>query len=242
MAAATPIAAAEAAQAETAEFIYESAPFPSCHASTIDETPQGLVAAWFGGKREGDPSVGIWVSRHTAAGWTTPVEVANGDQTSGDVKRFPCWNPVLFQVPGGALQLYYKVGPNPREWWGLVIESKDHGQTWSEPRRLPDGILGPIKNKPILLASGRLLSGSSTEHQGWRAHFEWSDDQGATWHKSAAINTGEELGLIQPTLFRLKDGTIVAYMRCRQRKIAESRSTDQGETWSTPHMIELPNN
>ena len=38
----------------SSEFIFESAPFASCHASTIAQTQEGLVAAWFGGKREGD--------------------------------------------------------------------------------------------------------------------------------------------------------------------------------------------
>lgn len=34
-------------------FIYESASFPEAHASTIAETSEGLIAAWFGGtKRE----------------------------------------------------------------------------------------------------------------------------------------------------------------------------------------------
>ena len=41
------------------EFIFERAPFPSSHASTIVETRDGLVAAWFGGTRERDPDVGI---------------------------------------------------------------------------------------------------------------------------------------------------------------------------------------
>jgi alpha-L-rhamnosidase len=60
----------------TAEFIFESAPFPSVHASTIAETREGLVTAWFGGTREGASDVGIWVSRRMNGTWTTPVEVA----------------------------------------------------------------------------------------------------------------------------------------------------------------------
>ncbi len=43
-------------------FIYERAPFPQCHASTIEGAAGGgLVAAWFGGTRETYPDVGIWV-------------------------------------------------------------------------------------------------------------------------------------------------------------------------------------
>ncbi len=44
------------------EFIFETAPFPSCHASTIAETKSGLVAAWFGGTAERNPDVCIYVS------------------------------------------------------------------------------------------------------------------------------------------------------------------------------------
>ncbi len=93
------------------EFIYETAPFPSCHASTIVETKQGLVAAWFGGSYEKHPDVGIWVSRHLDGTWTAPVEVANGVQSDGT--RHPTWNPVLFQPASGPLMLFYKVGPDP---------------------------------------------------------------------------------------------------------------------------------
>src|SRR5437773_5046450 len=60
------------------EFIYETAPFPSCHASTIAETKPGLIAAWFGGTHERHPDVGIWVSRLESGRWTAPVEAANG--------------------------------------------------------------------------------------------------------------------------------------------------------------------
>src|SRR5438270_13373751 len=63
------------------EFIYETAPFPECHASTIAETKNGLVAAWFGGTRERHPDVGIWLSRMLGGKWGAPVEVANGVQS-----------------------------------------------------------------------------------------------------------------------------------------------------------------
>src|SRR4051794_26734853 len=97
------------------EFIFEKAAFPQCHASTIALTKTGLVAAWFGGKEEKAPDVGIWVARHVDGQWTAPVEVANGQQPDG--KREPCWNPVLFQPKDSPLLLFYKVGPNPGKWW-----------------------------------------------------------------------------------------------------------------------------
>src|SRR5688500_15028803 len=70
------------------QFIFETLPTPSCHASTIAETKSGLVAAWFGGKHEKNPDVEIWVSRKAGGSWSTPVSVANGIQSSG--KRYPC--------------------------------------------------------------------------------------------------------------------------------------------------------
>ena len=82
-------------QQMTAEFIYETAPFPSCHAATIEETPRGIIAAWFGGTEEKNDDVGIWVSRKIDGGWSIPIEVANGVQEDGS--RYPTWNPVLFK-------------------------------------------------------------------------------------------------------------------------------------------------
>ncbi len=127
--------------------INEVAPYPQCHASTIVEVAPGhLMASWFGGTHERHPDVGIWVSHYRDGKWSPGVEVANGVQAVGD--RLPTWNPVLFAPKGAPLQLFYKVGPHPSTWWGMLITSTDQGQTWSDPRRLPDGILGPIKNKP----------------------------------------------------------------------------------------------
>ena len=130
------IAAGAASGSETivkSEFIFEKAPFPSCHASTIAEVKQGLISAWFGGTRERNEDVGIWSSRYENGRWTAPVELANGVQSAE--KRYPCWNPVLFQPKTGPLLLFYKVGPSPSKWWGMLIQSDDGGKRWSTPRR-----------------------------------------------------------------------------------------------------------
>ncbi len=179
------------------EFIYDKASFPECHASSIVETTKGtLLTTWFGGTKEKHPDVCIWVSRLTDQGWSAPVQVADGIQTDG--KRHPCWNPVLYQIHNGQLVLFYKVGPSPSDWWGLMRTSSDDGITWSAAQKLPDGMVGPIKNKPVALADGQILYPTSTEDQGWRLHFERSSPDLKQWSKTEAINLAKDAGLIQP--------------------------------------------
>ena len=222
------------------EFIFDKAPFASCHASTIAETSDGLIASWFGGTAEGKPDVGIWVSRHTRGKWDMPVEVADGRQADG--KRWPCWNPVLFQPRTGSLMLFYKVGPAPwTDWWGMLIESTDGGKTWSAPRRLPDGILGPIKNKPVQLADGDILCPSSIETDGWRVHFERSTDNGKTWSSTGPVNDGKVIGAIQPSILIHTQTHLQAIGRTQQHQVFTIDSQDGGHTWGPMTLTDLPN-
>ena len=219
------------------EFLYENAPFPSCHASTIVETNSGLVAAFFGGTREGDQDVGIWLTRHVDGKWTAPAEVANG--IDGD-QRFPTWNPVLFKTKPDQLALFYKVGPSPSRWWGMLKTSTDDGKSWSEATRLPQDILGPVRNKPIAL-HGKLLCGSSTEHDGWRVHFEIADSDLKSWQRIGPINDGKTFGVIQPTILQWPNGRLLALCRSQQNRIVQTWSDDQGQTWSELEKTDLPN-
>jgi predicted neuraminidase len=224
------------------EFIYEKAPFPECHAATIAETPKGLVVAFFGGTKERNPDVEIWVSSRENNKWTAPVSVANG--IVNDTLRYPCWNPVLYQVPGGDLLLFYKIGPSPSTWKGRMKTSSDNGRTWSSAKALSDigGSIGPVKNKPVMLSNGVLLSPSSTEGEGWKVHFEASADSGRSWRMIGPINDGKITNAIQPSILIYKDGKLQILARSKERALLQSWSSDNGETWSPLTPAGLPNN
>ena len=222
------------------EFIYETAPFPSCHASTMAETKSGVVAAWFGGTAERNPDVCIYVSRNENGKWTTPVAVADG--VGFGTNRLPTWNPVLFQPKTGPLMLFYKVGPTPRDWWGMLITSSDDGKTWSVAKRLPDGILGPIKNKPVQLANGDILCPSSVEGtNGWRVHFERTSDLGQTWTATPPVNDGKEISAIQPSILFYGGGKLQSVGRTKNGKLFQVWSDDGGLAWGRMTLTSLPN-
>jgi len=232
------------------ELIYalDQKPTPECHASTIVETPTGILAAWFGGKHEKNKDVGIWISHLVDGKWEKAVEVVNGVQDS--FTRYPCWNPVLFQAKEGPLMLFYKVGPSPREWWGELMTSEDGGRTWSPSRRLGSSrlgyLMGPVKNKPIQLEDGSILCPSSTEiiDKGqllWRVHFEITRDLGESWELIGPINDGVEFDAIQPSILTYEDGRMQVLCRTMQDVISESWSEDGGLSWSQMAATSLPN-
>jgi alpha-L-rhamnosidase len=286
------------------EFLYKEADFPECHSASIVETKKGdLVATYFGGTKERNPDVCIWVSRKPkgAKDWTKPVMVADGVElqplkpdssakislvttaqkpafggkfmplrgwtgslgeaaisyspTGGSQEgayREACWNPVLFETPTGELQLYFKIGFNIQSWQGWRITSKDGGKTWSKRERLPEGIYGPIKNKPVLVLSGgsvpegragnRLIAPTSDERDGWKIYFELSDDMGKTWRRTAFVEADAGVKAIQPAIITLTDGRLEALCRTRSRHIGVTYSSDNGETWSKLQLIGMPNN
>jgi predicted neuraminidase len=231
------------------EFVFEAAPFRSCHASTVVETSDGLAAAWFGGSRESHSDVAIWLSRRGGSGWSKVERVAAGHDPGGE--QVATWNPVLFQPRSGPLMLFYKVGPDETEWWGEVKTSRDGGRTWSAARRLPEGILGPIKNKPVELADGTILAGSSVEYfvdeeaqrkEVWQAHIERSTDGGESWTKIGPLKDGSGFNAIQPSILIWPEGRLQLLCRAEHGgRVLEAWSKDRGLTWGPLKATELPN-
>lgn len=218
-------------------FIYESAPFPSCHASTLVEVSPGkLVAAWFGGTDEGAKDVQVWLSRFNGSMWTKP-------EVAGTLPGQPCWNPVLFVARPGVLTLWYKAGPSPETWTGYVRQSVDGGSSWSPPEMLPAGFYGPVRAKPLSLGGGHLLAGTSVEtHRNWTAFVDYSEDGGKSWLRSNPIGGPSGFHQIQPALFRAANGDVVAVMRSRNPlKVCRAVSKDGGRTWGPAIPTAVPN-
>jgi predicted neuraminidase len=223
------------------ELLFTAPPFKQCHASTLVEVAKNMfLVACFGGSQESKPDVAIWLTTIDKKGVSQPQQVADG--LVRDTLRYPTWNPVLFKPRAGGLLLFYKVGPNPREWWGMVKTSADEGRTWSVGRRLPPGVLGPIKNKPVQLANGTILAPSSVEEASghWTVHLEKSTDQGQTWQLQP-IDNGSALDVIQPSILTYPGHRLQLLCRSKQGRLVQAWSTDDGATWSPLSQTTLLN-
>jgi predicted neuraminidase len=246
------------AQIIKSEFIFEQAPFQSCHASTVAELPNGdLMAAWFGGTAEGNADVAIWSSVKSKGQWSAPVELARESNV-------PCWNPVLFYTKDKVLWFYYKYGTHPTSWSAARRHSNDHGASWSATEYLPAGLYGPIRAKPLVCADGTLVSGTSVEsyHQ-WAVWIERSKDNGKSFIKigpitvpfkvirtepadrssNNAFDWNQTHGIIQPSIVSLDKKHLRLYARSTAEtgKIVIADSYDQGMSWTQGRAINVLN-
>ncbi|MBN2093649.1 exo-alpha-sialidase [candidate division KSB1 bacterium] len=212
--------------------------FPSCHASTIVELPDGgLMVAWYAGSEEGAKDVAVLVSRRDAdsSEWSEPVVLA-------DTPEKPEGNPVLWVTPENQLRLYYMT--MERDGWETcqmkAIHSDDGGRTWSEPILLEPELGFMLRNKPICLMNGDIILPIYDERK-WASLFWISSDKGQTWQKTE--NLLSEPGNIQPTVIQSADGSLFSLMRTGKRggRLWQATSIDNGRTWTIPVQSQLRN-
>ena len=222
----------------------EDRPFAQCHASTLVQLRNNrFMVSWFGGTREGHDDVGIWLAERYQGGWQTPRLIAK-------VAEQPHWNPVLFADDQEVVHLFFKIGPNARQWRNWTMQSSDEGATWSEPCEIaPDDPLasGPVKDKLIVLSDGTWLAPNSLETtKRWKVFVDRSRDRGATWEHSPFVPIDHEAfqgrGAIQPTLWESQPGRVHMLVRTTAGRIWRSDSNDGGTSWAPLYGTDLPSN
>jgi len=227
------------------EKIFEQGLFGQAHASSLLRLADGrYLAAWFAGTKEGALDVSIYGSiRNREGKWSTPIRW-------GRVREAPHWNPVLFQVPNGAVKLFFKVGNDCANWETWVCQSNDEGLSWDKPCELVPGNKGgrgPVKNKPIILSDSSWLAPASLEDKNkWRVFADRSRDAGIHWEASKEVPMNRKLingqGVIQPSLWESLPGHVHMLVRSSCSFICRSDSNDYGATWSELELTKLPNN
>ena len=237
-------------EAGDAAFAYLPAPTVQSHAANLLTLPDGrLGCVWFGGTQEGVPDISIWFSTLAPGNsqWSAPEQLSD-DSTRSEQ------NPILFNAPNGELWLLYTAQKAGNQDTAEVRRrtSTDGGRSWGEVETLfaaneTGGVF--VRQLPVALPSGRLIIPIfrciTTPGEKWVGNSDdsavmISDDFGVTWTEQVLPGS---LGCVHMNIQPLQDGSLLALFRSRWADaIYESRSTDDGTTWSEPVATELPNN
>jgi hypothetical protein len=143
----------------------------------------------------------------------------------------------------------------------LILRSRDHGTTWSDPIPIHTDVIEPFAYGKILeLRNGDLLCpiwGKRKTDEPWRTGLVRSRDGGETWGEHVTIgydpltripSPQNEVvhcaGFNEATLVELPDGPILAVLRQQGvgpdvRQLFQCLSPDGGLTWSSPQPIAL---
>lgn len=196
--------------------------------------PKGRMwATWYAGVTPGEDQnnyVVLTTSGDGGATWTEALVV--DPDAAGPVRAF---DPELWVSPDGRLFFFWaqmEKGRRDAELgvWCIETTEPDAGQpTWSQPRRIGDGVM---MCKPLVLSSGEWVLPISR----WREHdesaqFIVSTDAGKTWTRRGGCNMPKDVRQFDEHMFvERKDGSLWLLVRTTYG-IGESVSTDRGTKW-----------
>lgn len=249
---ALPVESADSIPLYEQHFLESNPAAPSVHASTITQLPDGrMMAAWFGGTREGAKDVSIYGAywNNQTGSWDTPSVIVDAGRASHELGRYikKVGNPVLHCDRSGRVWLYY-VTVSLGGWSGSFIavkHSDDGGTTWSDSKRLISSpffnISSLVRSIPLEMNDGSILL---------PVYHEFLAKYGEILHLSpdgdliAKYRMGNSVGTLQPTLAAGDGSTILAFHRRisdSHPRVLANRSTDGGRTWTDTVPIDLPN-
>lgn len=206
------------------EFLYTSTSFPECHSATIAETDKGdLIATYFGGTKERNPDVCIWVSRKPKGSnvWLEPQLVADGVFKTGSDEAKLAGLSGMTDTDAAADK-------------GPIIEEKI--------RRNPQGYQRKACWNPVIyrMPDGELhiyfkIGSNVADWTGWMIR---SKDGGKTWSKREPLKENY-LGPVKnkPVLSK---GRLIAPTSIEKGgwRLYFEYSDDNGKTWQRTDYVE----
>lgn len=264
---ATATLAATQASALPASFAWSDLPrpTPSAHAATLaevlpgtrlhvahveqDRLPVHLVAAWFGGTREGAADVSLYQSDWYAnVSWLPAREIMTRQQAQSELGRNirKLGNPLIVSEPG-RLHLFF-VSVSYGGWAGSAINrttSTDGGKYWLPSQRI---VTSPFFNLSTLVRNpGTWLDDGSlglpVYHEFVNKHGEWLrlDPEGRVLAKERMPMPRATL---QPAVVALDSQRAVAALRDAgpgENHVQWSETQDAGRTWHAASARTIPN-
>lgn len=224
----------------------------SMHSLTSVALDNGnLLAAWYGGTREGHTDVEIFSSEFNVSSktWSKPQSILTRYQASDDLNRYikKVGNPVLYRHPSGVTALFY-VSVSIAGWATSQLNmaiSHDDGQSWHPSKRL---VLTPflnistlIKNDVITYADGSIGITAYHELLGAFSHIVRVDLNGNVID-SYRMTSGDHT--IQPSVMVYDDKTAVSMFRDMSHdieKVQRAITLDAGLTWSEYQATQVDN-
>ena len=240
-------------------------PTPSAHAATVAEVlpgtrlpvarreadlaPVTLVAAWFGGSREGAADVSLYQSEWRAGfDWMPAQEMLTRQQAEDQLGRNlrKLGNPLLVTEPG-RLHLFF-VSVSYGGWAGSALNrahSDDGGKAWTPAQRI---VTSPffnlstlVRNPGLWLTDGSL--GLPVYHEFITKHGEWLrlDPTGRVLAKERMAMPRATL---QPAVVPLNATHAVAALRDAgpgENQVQWSETRDGGRSWQGASARTIPN-
>jgi predicted neuraminidase len=229
---------------------YLPAPTVQSHAANLQTLPGGdLGCVWFGGTQEGVGDISIYFSRLRPGSdrWSEPMQLSDDPSRSEQ-------NPILFTTPDGQLWLLYTAQLAGNQDTAEVRRriSTDDGRSWGPvetlfPATERGGVF--VRQPVVVTRTGRWLLGTfhclRMPGQKWVGDLDTSavmisDDQGGNWRE---VPVPDSTGCVHMNIVELPDTSLYAVFRSRWADhIYQSRSDDDGDTWTPPTATALPNN
>lgn len=140
---------------------------------------------------------------------------------AGDLPTPSCHASTIAETkPGAELLLFYKVGPDPRTWWGLARSSGDGGRTWNEMTLtdLPNPNSG---TDAVTLADGRHLVIYNHTEKGRSPLAIAVSTEGRAWTPAVTLET-EHGEFSYPAIIQAANGQMHFTYTWNRKRIAHA--------------------